>query len=59
MYNKKKLDTFSQHQERIAIATLKMNNTMVPLMSGMTTKEAINFLISIGYTKWQIEKLNQ
>jgi len=53
------MDVFKKHQEKIAKDTLKMTAPMVAVMGGMTKKEAIDFLKSIGYTDTQIKKLSK
>lgn len=50
----KKLSVPEQHQKKIAISTLKMNDVGARIMGGMTKEEAHKFLISIGYSEQQI-----
>jgi hypothetical protein len=55
----KTLTIFQQHQKKIAIKILKTNPVFVQAMGGLTQQEAKSFLLSIGYTTQQIEKLSK
>ena len=54
---KRELSIPEQHQKRIAIQTLRMNDIGALIMGGMTKYEARAFLVRIGYSPEQIAKL--
>lgn len=58
MTTKKSLSVPEQHQRKVAIATLKMPNAMIGVMSGMTKQEARDFLKSIGENPARYEVQN-
>jgi thermostable 8-oxoguanine DNA glycosylase len=45
---KRKLDTFQKHQKLVALQTLRLHDSMVSAMGGMTKREARAFLRSVG-----------
>jgi hypothetical protein len=48
-----------QHQKKIALRTLKMNDVGVSVMGGMNKGEARSFLKRIGYSDEQIKKIEE
>jgi len=53
----RELTVGEQHQKRIAIQTLKMNDVMAGVMGGMSKKEARNFLTTLGWSDEKIARL--
>lgn len=53
----KSKNVFESYYERIAIKTLNMPEPMRAVMGGPDKQGAIEFLISIGYTRDEILKL--
>ena len=51
------LSTPEKHQKSIALKTLKMSPAGASTMGGMDHKEAVAFLIKIGYSRSKIEAL--
>ena len=49
--------TPEKHQEKIAIDTLKMNDTMAAVLGGPSVQDSIEFLKSLGYTAAEINRL--
>jgi hypothetical protein len=46
-----------KHRKKIALATLKMSKSGALVMGGMDHKDAVEFLMSIGYVRRKIEAL--
>jgi hypothetical protein len=57
LFKEKELSVPQQHQKKIAIRTLKMNDVGVMVMGGMNKAEARAFLKKIGYTDEKIKKI--
>lgn len=53
----RELSVPEQHQKKIAISTLKMNDMGAEIMGGMTKDEARNFLRKIGYSDSRIRQI--
>jgi len=53
------LNTFQKHQKKIALDTLKMSDTGASIMGGMNKDDARSFLMTIGYSQKQIDKLEE
>ncbi len=56
---KKNLTVPEKHQKAVAIQTLKYHDAAVAIMGGMTKEQARLFLMTIGYSKEQIAKLEE
>jgi len=54
---KESVDIFDKHKKQIALKTLKMNDVGASVMGGMSKKEALEYLMKIGYSKEQLEKI--
>jgi hypothetical protein len=55
----KTLDTFKQHQKKIAVQTLKLSDAGAAILGGMTKSEARNFLRKSGWSEAKVKKLEQ
>jgi hypothetical protein len=53
------LSTPEQHQKKIALSTLKMNDVGANIMGGMTKEQARAFLKRIGYSDARIADLEK
>lgn len=53
----RELSVPEQHQEKIALKTLKMHKVGAAIMKGMNHKEAVSFLRKIGYTDKKLQKM--
>jgi len=48
-----------EHQKKIALQTLKLSDIGADVLGGMTKAQAREFLLKIGYSQGQINKIEE